>query len=308
MVGPQPLRNAILIAGPTASGKSAFALDLARRTGGVIVNTDSMQVYSILRTITARPDDAETAQAPHYLYGHVHPSRHYSVGEWVRDVEALIAAGAIGQGPTIFVGGTGLYFRALLGGLSEIPEVDPTIRTKWRDRLLADGPAPLHAELERRDPQAAAGLKPNDGQRIARALEVVDSSGRSILHWQARTGAPLVEPSATRRIVLEADRDVLRGRIAARFDRMIGDGALDEVRAILALGLDPALPAMKAIGVAELGAFLNGRMKLDEAIARAKISTMQYAKRQRTWFRNQFGEDWIRLDAGARDASDGPAS
>lgn len=308
MVGPQPLRNAILIAGPTASGKSAFALDLARRTGGVIVNADSMQVYSILRVITARPDEAETAQAQHHLYGHVHPSRHYSVGEWARDVEALIAGGAFRQGPAIFVGGTGLYFRALLGGLSEIPPVDPAIRDRWRNRLLAEGPGSLHAELQRRDPGVAASLRPNDGQRIARALEVVESSGRSILHWQAQAGAPLVDPSTLRCAVLEVDRDVLRARIATRFDRMVDEGALDEVRAIRALRLDAALPAMKAIGVTELGACLDGEMAQDEAIARAKISTMQYAKRQRTWFRNQFGADWLRLDASAGDLPDLAAS
>lgn len=273
---------------------------MARRTGGVIVNADSMQVYSILRVLTARPGEADLAQAPHALYGHVHPSVAHSTGAWARAVADLAAGDFLDGRRAIFVGGTGLYFRALLGGLSDMPDIPPQIRDRWREKLLEEGPESLHDVLAREDPDMAARLRRADGQRIARALEVLEASGRSISAWQAETGAPLVDPDTATRIVVEPDRGLLHGRIEARFDRMVGEGALDEVAAITALGLDPMLPAMKAIGLPELAEAMAGKISLDEAVERAKAATRQYAKRQSTWFRNQLGAEWQRV-AGAGD-------
>ncbi|MGQ2903008.1 MAG: tRNA (adenosine(37)-N6)-dimethylallyltransferase MiaA [Neoaquamicrobium sediminum] len=292
---PGPLKNAILIAGPTASGKSALALRLARETGGPVVNADSMQVYGVLRVLTARPDETQLAAAPHRLYGHVDPREAYSTGRWMRDVEALIRSGELGSKPAIFVGGTGLYFRALLDGLSAMPEVPPTIRQRWRDALADKGPVALHDLLAERDPAAAGTIRSTDGQRIVRALEVLEASGKPISQWQARSGTPLVEQASAQLMVIEPDRAVLKGRIDQRFDAMIEEGALDEVRAIAALDLDDALPVMKAIGVRELIAADRGETGFEEAIDRAKIATRQYAKRQSTWFRNQLGPEWQRI-------------
>ncbi|MHA6641950.1 tRNA (adenosine(37)-N6)-dimethylallyltransferase MiaA [Mesorhizobium sp. A623] len=294
------VKNAILIAGPTASGKSAFALDLAERHGGVIVNTDSMQGYSILNVLTARPGMAELARVPHHLYGHVHPSVAYSTGEWMRDVTKLIDDGALSAGPTIFVGGTGLYFRALIDGISEMPDIPTPIRDRWRTELHEQGAARLHQILMKEDAGAAMALKASDGQRIVRALEVLQASGRSILDWQALRGTPLVDRNSARLFAIEPDRSELVARIDARFDAMIGSGALDEVAELLALDLDPALPAMKAIGVRELQAAMSGEMTFPDAIERAKIATRQYAKRQTTWFRHQLDATWTRLSGGKR--------
>lgn len=294
------LKNAILIAGPTASGKSALALDLAERKGGVIVNTDSMQGYSVLDVLTARPTAAELARAPHYLYGHVHPSTAYSTGAWLRDVMKLIDEGTFFERPVIFVGGTGLYFRALAEGISEMPDIPRSIRDRWRYELQEQGAAKLHRILLREDSAAGMMLKPTDGQRIVRALEVLDASGRSILEWQATRGRPLIDRASTHFFVIEPDRAALVERIEARFDRMLDKGALDEVRRLTDLGLDPDLPAMKAIGVRELQAAMAGELGFPEAIERAKIATRQYAKRQATWFRHQLGPEWLRLRPGDR--------
>ncbi|RWM78937.1 MAG: tRNA (adenosine(37)-N6)-dimethylallyltransferase MiaA [Mesorhizobium sp.] len=289
------VKNAILIAGPTASGKSALAVDLAERNGGVIVNTDSMQGYSVLDVLTARPTAAELARVPHFLYGHVHPSTAYSTGAWLRDVMKLIDDGAFLERPVIFVGGTGLYFRALAEGISEMPDIPQSIRDRWRYELREQGAAKLHRILLREDSAAGMVLKPTDGQRIVRALEVLDASGRSILEWQAARGRPLIDRASTRFFVIEPDRAELVERIEARFDRMLEKGALDEVRRLTELGLDPDLPAMKAIGVRELQAAMAGELSFPEAIERAKIATRQYAKRQATWFRHQLGPEWLRL-------------
>lgn len=294
------VKNAILIAGPTASGKSALALDLAERNGGVIVNTDSMQVYSVLDVLTARPTAAELARVPHFLYGHVHPSTAYSTGAWLRDVMKLIDDGTLFERPVIFVGGTGLYFRALAEGISEMPDIPQSIRDRWRYELQEQGAAKLHRILLRRDSAAGMMLKPTDGQRIVRALEVLEASGRSILEWQAARGRPLIDRASTRFLVIEPDRAELVERTEARFDRMMEKGALDEVRQITDLGLDPDLPAMKAIGVRELQAAMAGELSFPEAIERAKIATRQYAKRQATWFRHQLGPEWLRLHPGDR--------
>jgi tRNA dimethylallyltransferase len=294
------IRDAILIAGPTASGKSGMALELAEREGGVIVNADSMQVYSVLEVLTARPTPDELSRVPHQLYGHVHPSVNYSTGAWLRDVARIAGEGRLSGRRPIFVGGTGLYFRALAEGLSEMPEVPAHVRERWRARLAADGPLALHELLARDDAEAAAGIRPGDGQRIVRALEVLDASGRSILEWQAARGRPLIDRASTRFFVIEPDRAELVERIEARFDRMLEKGALDEVKQITDLGLDPDLPAMKAIGVRELQAAMAGELSFPEAIERAKIATRQYAKRQATWFRHQLGPEWLRLRPGGR--------
>jgi tRNA dimethylallyltransferase len=291
------IRNAILIAGPTASGKSRLALELAERHGGTIVNADSMQVYSVLETLTARPGAEDLQQAPHRLYGHVDPGTAYSTGAWLRDVMALGGSGELETGRPVFVGGTGLYFRALVGGISEMPEIPNTVRERWRYELAQQGPTKLHRILMREDSAAAMSLRPTDGQRIVRALEVLEASGRSILKWQAERGSPLIDIASARMLVIETEREELVARIDARFDRMIEGGALDEVKALEALGLDPSLPAMKAIGVRELQAALAGESTLDEAVAHAKIATRQYAKRQATWFRHQFGPEWQRVES-----------
>lgn len=286
------MKNAILIAGPTASGKSAMALDLAERHDGVVVNADSMQVYSVLDLLTARPGAAEVARARHELYGHVHPSQAYSTGAWLRDVERLARSGALAGKTPIFVGGTGLYFRALVEGLSEMPNVPSVVRDRWRRELAEASAEKLHALLSQRDPEAAGMIRPSDGQRIVRALEVLEASGRSIVAWQADRGKPLIHRATARFLEVRPVREELVRRIDARFDRMIEGGVLEEVRALAALKLDPALPATKAIGFRELQAALEGRMEMPEAIERAKIATRQYAKRQATWFRHQLGPEW----------------
>lgn len=298
------MKDAVLIAGPTASGKSELALEIARQTGAEIVNADSMQVYGVLRVLTARPSPEEETELPHHLYGHVPPSRAHSTGQWLRDVADLLA-GAAGSGRRfVFVGGTGLYFRALMGGLSEMPPVPASVREHWRARLTEEGAPSLHAVLAASDAEAAGRIGPADGQRIVRALEVLEATGRPIGHWQARRGPSLVDPATTRRLVIAPDRTVLRSRIDARFDGMVEAGALDEVRELLALRLDPALPAMKAIGVPELSSYLDGASSLDDALTRAKAATRQYAKRQETWFRHQLGPDWRMIDTtGGIDSS-----
>ncbi|MDG4903311.1 MULTISPECIES: tRNA (adenosine(37)-N6)-dimethylallyltransferase MiaA [unclassified Mesorhizobium] len=294
------VKNAILIAGPTASGKSALALDIAERKGGVIVNTDSMQGYSVLDVLTARPSAAETARVPHYLYGHVHPSTAYSTGAWLRDVTGLIAEGIFSGRPAVFVGGTGLYFRALAEGISDMPDIPPSVRERWRYELKEQGAERLHRVLMHQDSAVAMQLRPTDGQRIVRALEVLDASGRSILEWQAARGQPLIDRDSARFLVIEPDRGELVARIGARFDQMLDKGALDEVRQLMALDLDPNLPAMKAIGVRELQAAMAGHMGFPQAIERAKIATRQYAKRQTTWFKHQLGPEWQRLRPGEK--------
>jgi tRNA dimethylallyltransferase len=285
--------NAILIAGPTASGKSALALRFARETRGVIVNADSMQVYYGLELLTARPGAADLRTAEHRLYGHVPPERAYSTAEWLRDAFAVLEE--IGDQTPIFVGGTGLYFTALTEGLSAMPDVPTEIRAHWRARLEAEGPAVLHAILVDRDPETASRLREGDGQRVVRALEVLEASGRSIGHWQSARETPLVDLESSRALIVEPDRQELAARIEQRFDWMMEQGVLAEAESFLTRRLDPALPVMKAIGLRELGAHLKGELALDEAVIRAKAATRQYAKRQMTWFRNQFGTRWERI-------------
>jgi tRNA dimethylallyltransferase len=286
------LKGATLIAGPTASGKSALALEVARENGGVVINADSMQVYGILSLLTARPSEDEMARAPHRLFGHVHPAEPYSTGAWIRDVQRLLHEEGLEGRPAIFVGGTGLYFRALTEGLSPMPDIPADLREQWRGRLAEEGPEQLHRLLVERDPETASRLQTSDGQRIVRALEVLEASGRSISSWQRERTIPLVDVASAQKLVLEPDRQELARRISDRFDRMVAEGALDEVRALTSLRLDPALPAAKAIGVPELKAYLADEISLEEAGIRAKAATRQYSKRQMTWFRNQLGPDW----------------
>ena len=285
-------RRAVLIAGPTASGKSALALTLAKAEGGVIVNADSMQVYDTLRVVTARPSDDETAQAEQRLYGTVPAATRFSTGQWLEAVGKVIAD--TGDAPLIFVGGTGLYFDALLNGFADIPEVPPELTLQVQQEIQAlDGEQRL-ALLQREDPMAAARLKVVDPQRLTRALAVKRATGRRLSSFQDGIAASLLADfSSVERLVLDPDRDVLRQRIALRFEQMFAGGAIDEVEALRKLDLDPSLPVMKAIGVREIGGWLDGVTGRDEAIRLATVATHQYAKRQRTWFRNRFG-DWPR--------------
>ncbi|MCD2471902.1 tRNA (adenosine(37)-N6)-dimethylallyltransferase MiaA [Jiella sp. MQZ9-1] len=287
--------DAILIAGPTASGKSRLAMELAERHHGVVINADSLQVYDGLEILTARPSAEDVGQVPHHLYGHVDPRADYSAGAYLRDVAALLPGLRRAGTLPIFCGGTGLYFKALTGLLDVMPEIPMAIRAKWRDRLIAEGAEALSAELQRRDPEMAARLGPRDGQRIARALEIVEATGRSLLQLQAGKGPALINPSRAHKIVLAPERAALRERIATRFDLMLAAGALEEVRRFAVHFPDAGPTAIKAIGLAELVAVLGGEMSLDAARERAITRTRQYAKRQETWFRHQFDDDWLRV-------------
>ena len=284
-------RPPILIAGPTASGKSALALQLAGRLGGVVINADSMQVYRDLRVITARPAPEEEARAPHRLYGHVDAAENYSTGRWCRDVAAVLEDTAREGRVPIFVGGTGLYFKALTSGLAAVPPIPADIRADVRGRLATDGVAPLYNELLTRDPKTAHRLMPNDRSRISRALEVVLATGRSLSDWHAQGLPPLIDGARAAKVFITCERTELVRRIETRFGAMLKAGALDEVRALAARHLDPTLPAMKAHGVPWLIRHLNGEITLDEAAAGAIMDTRRYAKRQVTWFRNQM-TDW----------------
>jgi tRNA dimethylallyltransferase len=283
-----------LIAGPTASGKSALALRLAEETGAEIVNADSMQVYADLRVLTARPTEAEEARAPHHLYGVADGDDPWSVGRWLRAalpvLERLRSAGR----PAIVVGGTGLYFRALTRGLAETPDVPDGVRRAAAARLEALGEPAFRAELARLDPEAAARIAPGDRQRLIRARAVSESTGRPLTAWQAET-APPFPAKAWRALVLEAPRAELYARCDARVAAMIEGGALEEVRALAARRLDPTRPVMKAMGVRALADHLAGHRTLEHAVETLRQETRNYAKRQLTWFRNQT-PDWPRRD------------
>lgn len=269
---------------------------LATRHGGVVINADSMQVYGDLAILTARPSAADEARVPHALYGHVDAASAHSVAAWLADIAAALDT-ARGQGRRpIIVGGTGLYLAALTEGLSPMPDVPAAVRERWRQRQGELPSEALHAELARRDPAMAARLRPSDPQRIVRALEVIEGTGRSLLAFQAERSAPLIDPAHAARIVLAPDRTVLRARIAERFETMMAAGALAEAGRLAARNLDGTLPAMKAIGVVALTSHAAGTLSREEAIARAITESRQYAKRQDTWFRNRFG-DWPRYQS-----------
>jgi tRNA dimethylallyltransferase len=289
--------NAVLIAGPTASGKSALALGFAQKTGGVIVNADSMQVYRDLRVITARPTPEQEA-IPHRLYGHVDAAVNFSAGAWVVDAAKVLSEVRAQRRLPIFVGGSGLYFKALTRGLSAVPPIPAEVREAVRARLERDGVEALHAELARRDGASAERLKPRDRTRVARALEVVEATGRSLSDWH-RDGLPPLLPAGTfNALFLEPDRDELYARIDARFDAMLKAGALQEVEHLAARNLDPLLPAMKAHGVPALIAHLKGEITLEEATTIGRADTRHYAKRQFTWFRHQLPEfTWVKPEA-----------
>jgi tRNA dimethylallyltransferase len=292
------LSKAVLIAGPTASGKSALALTLAQKAGGVVINTDSMQVYRDLRIITARPTPVEEALVPHRLYGHVDAAVNFSAGAWVADAARILSEARAEQRLLIFAGGSGLYFKALTRGLSAVPPIPAEVREDVRARLERDGVEALHTELAQRDPVSAERLKPRDRARIARALEVVEATGRALTDWHREGLPPLLAPGEFRALFLAPERDQLYARIDARFDAMLAAGALDEVAALATRQLDPMLPAMKAHGVPVLIRHLKGEITREEASDIGRADTRHYAKRQFTWFRHQLPEfEWVAPDA-----------
>ena len=300
--------RALLIAGPTASGKSAVASRLARRLGSIVVNADSMQVYRDLRVLTARPDDAEHAEAQHRLFGEIDGAVNFSVGGWLEAAKRVLAeVEALGSNapPALFVGGTGLYFRALTQGLSDIPRVPDDVRTKIRVEAEGMPTAALHRRLEKDDSIGAARLRPSDRQRILRALEVLEATGRPLGAFQSAREPPPLGAGEWAGLFLAPERTDLNARIEARFATMLSEGALEEVATLAWRRLDPALPVMRAHGVPHLIAHLQERLSLAEAAELAVRDTRRYAKRQFTWARHQMPEfAWVAPEgaeaAGAR--------
>jgi len=283
----------VLIAGPTASGKSALALALAERTGGVVLNADSMQVYGDLAVLTARPSAAELARAPHRLYGHVDADADYSVGHWLTDAKAALTRAWAEHRLPILVGGTGLYFRALTQGLVEVPPIPEEVRAEVRGWAETRDNPQLQARLREIDPEAATRIGGNDRQRMLRALEVAEATGRPLSHWQSEAPPAALPLESCARLVLEVEPDMLRQRIDARFLAMLEQGALEEVRRLAARQLDPARTALKAHGAPALTRHLAGALSLADAVAEGQSDTRRYAKRQRTFFRHQMA-DWPR--------------
>jgi tRNA dimethylallyltransferase len=278
--------DAVLIAGPTASGKSAVAARLAREFGGAVINADSMQVYRELRVLSARPTEEEMQGAPHFLYGFVSVTETYSVAKWLDAVRvALSVCQSQGLRP-IVTGGTGLYFSALTQGLAPIPDIHAQLRVEVRQAFETMGAEKFHIELALRDPVMAARIPPTDAQRMIRAYEVLEATGVSLAEWQEVKGEPVLDNAAAA-FVLKPNREWLYHRIDRRFDAMIGEGALREVEALSAMGLAADLPALRALGVPQLSAHLRGEMTLDLAVEQAKTQSRRYAKRQMTWFRHQ---------------------
>jgi tRNA dimethylallyltransferase len=287
---PPPLPPLALIAGPTASGKSALALALAERTGGVIINADSAQVYRDLSVVTARPNAAEEARAAHRLYGYRDGAEPCSAAGWAADARAVIGAAHAQDRLPILVGGTGLYIRTLLDGIAPVPPIEPAIRAEARSLPVSEA----HAALAREDPQAAARLRATDTTRVARALEVIRSTGRPLADWQAEKRGGIAGAIDLRPLVLLPPRDWLRERCDRRFEAMLGDAGLAEVGRLLARKLDSALPVMRAIGVPQIVALIEGRLSRVEAFEAGRTATRQYAKRQYTWFSRQPPAKWPR--------------
>lgn len=277
----------VLIAGPTASGKSALAMRLAERLGGPVVNADALQVYADWRVLTARPSPEDEAALPHALYGHIPGDAAYSVGDWLSDIRPLLSGP-----PPVIVGGTGLYFTALTEGLAEVPATPPEIRAEALDRIEAEGAGSLLAEIDR---ETAGRIDQANPMRVQRAWEVLRSTGRGLAEWQDETGPPLLSLEAAQTFVFDAPKDWLTPRIERRFEMMLEQGAIDEARRN-APGWHPALPSSKAIGAAELIAHTRGEMGLDQVRAAAVTATRQYAKRQRSWFRARM-KDWRWIEA-----------
>ena len=283
--------QAVLVAGPTASGKTALAAEIAEKTGAAAINADSMQVYADLPILSAQPTAAETAAAPHLLFGHIGAERNYSVGQWLEDARRALAECRAENRLAVFVGGTGMYFKALLQGLSDIPAVPTEVRARVRAECEGVAPADIYARLLRVDPVTAARLRPTDPQRLIRALEIFEAFQTPLARLQgAQKKAPLLEAARCRCVFLAPERDTLNARVNARFDAMMAAGALEEVFRLKARGLDPALPAMRAVGVPGLIDFLDGACSLEEAVARGKRDSRQYAKRQFTFARTQLPE------------------
>ncbi|MGH1418108.1 MAG: tRNA (adenosine(37)-N6)-dimethylallyltransferase MiaA [Hyphomicrobiaceae bacterium] len=275
----------LLIAGPTASGKSRYALERAGEEPCVIINADSMQVYDGLRVITARPSHEDVAAIPHDLYGHVSPSCAYSVGHWCQDVEQALARAAASNRRPIVVGGTGLYFKALLDGLSPVPEIPAEIRAKWRDAGLQQDTEHLHRQLMDVDPVMAERLRPSDPQRIVRALEVFEATGKSLAYWQTVPGVRLLEFRDVEAVVITRPRQDLYDRADARLEQMLLNGAVEEVCELGEQKLEPSLPAMRALGVPQLLQLIAGNLDRKAALYGAKLQTRHYIKRQLTWIR-----------------------
>ncbi|EFL90770.1 tRNA (adenosine(37)-N6)-dimethylallyltransferase MiaA [Ahrensia sp. R2A130] len=293
----EPRPDAILIAGPTASGKTGLAVETALRVGGEIINTDSMQVYPSLPTLTAQPSMDERQGVPHHMFGHAPLNEPYSVARWHTDAKLAFEDVRSRDRVPVFVGGTGLYFKAMLEGLAPVPTIDPQIREEVRQRSLIGGSAAMHGELETVDPDTAATVRPTDTQRICRALEVKLSTGRSLLDFRKEAKRdPLLTKHSVQSTVLMPDRAILHERIEARAVTMLENGALDEVKAIIRLNLPADATVMRAIGVPQITAFLNGEIGKVELLQRLQAATRQYAKRQSTFFRGQFGNDWVFRD------------
>ena len=286
-------RRAVLIAGPTASGKSALALSRATANGSLIVNADAMQVYDTLQIVTARPSQDDMWLAEHQLYGTVAASKRFSTGQWLSAVNDILEETAPDR-EVIFVGGTGLYFDALTNGFADVPEISPELTLHVQQEIQVLDESGRMAMLLSEDPATAKRLKVADPQRVTRALAVKRATGRALSSFQADMQPALLEGWAIERMVLSPERDVLRDRIELRFEAMFAGGAVEEVQALLKMQIDPSLPVMKAIGVREIADWLDGAHSREEAITLSVIATHQYAKRQRTWFRNRMG-DWPRL-------------
>lgn len=285
-------KRTVLIAGPTASGKTGLALKIAARTDGIIINADALQVYAKWRVLTARPTDAELAQAPHHLYGHVDEARDYSVGAWIKEVSDLLDKT---DKPAIIIGGTGLYFNALLNGLSEIPPIPPEVREAGNMYRARGGVAWFMDVLSALDPDSLAKLDQNNPARLQRAWEVLAATGKGLAYWHARPTRSLVSLEETTPILLNWQPNDLNNRIDMRFETMLDTGAIAECEAAKAAGFDPALPANRAIGAKEIIDAIDGKITMQDAVIKAKTLTHQFAKRQRTWFRNKM-QNWQQID------------
>ncbi|SFP49402.1 tRNA (adenosine(37)-N6)-dimethylallyltransferase MiaA [Sphingomonas rubra] len=294
------LPRVALIAGPTASGKSAAALALAEASGGTVVNADASQVYADLRILSARPSIAEEARVPHRLFGHLDGAEHGTAARWAADAAAAIDAAHAANSLPILVGGTGLYLRTLLDGIAPVPAIDPAIRAEVRALPVAAA----HKRLGTVDPAAAARLHPADTSRVARALEVALSTGRPLAAWQADRIGGIATRIALDAVVVLSDRDTLVARCDARLAEMFDGGAIEEVAALLARDLPPDAPVLRAIGVPEIAGYLAGEWTRDEALARARLATRRYAKRQVTWFRHQPPTSWRRIESFLNSGTD----